>query len=239
MPTAQHVQTAAETTPTKDHPKPSPRFTPRGTPASPPRRKRRGRPDMRYICLIDREVAHLPAGSLHFDPSVRRKWLARLAKTKELSSGARALGALLASRSSDQGKHCWGFQTKIAEELNVTDRAVRNWCRELEEAGAVVVERCTPYLHPKLGRFSRRWTNRYHLVVDLRDHGKKIRELTPVATPEPTAPLQSPEPEDLPATEDGTIPEHAQAPPVSPSRPRSFPPDIKAAREALRRPPAH
>lgn len=153
------------------------------------------------------------------------------------TAGVSALGALLASRSSDQGKHCWGLQTKIAEELSVTDRAVRNWCRELEETGLVVVERCAAYFHPKLDRFSRRWTNRYHLVVDLRDHGKKIRELTPPPTEEPAASSPSPEPDDLPVTEDGTISEHAQAPPESPSRPRTFPPDIKAAREALRRPP--
>ena len=214
-------------------PNAKPSFRPMGSQDPRPRR-RRVQPDFRYARLINAQVVHVPAGSLHFDPSVRRKWLARLVKTPNLSSGARALASLLAARSSDHGKYCWGMQTKIAEELGVTERSIRNWCGELERAGLVVVERCKPYFNEALGRGSRRHTNRYHLVVDLRDFTKKIREFTPIEarTEQPT--LVQPDAVYLPEPRVEHLPEQAQAPPSGPPGPLQMPPGIKALRSELR-----
>jgi hypothetical protein len=180
--------------------------------------------DRRWVRRTDGAVVQISAGPLHFDKSVRRKWMQRV-RDARLPAGAVAFAAsIISDRSDDAGKTIWGAQEKMAEQLGRCQRTVQHDIAALEGAGLVVVERCKPYRQED-GTYRRRWSNRYFLVVDLRDHGKYHRYFAGLFAPTPAAPPKatSTADETLPATTDGTVPEVAHGPPTEGQEPVADP----------------
>ena len=69
-------------------------------------------------------------------------WVAvpvELLEDSRLSPPARVLFGILAGHLIDKD-HCWPGQQRLAEKLNVTARAVRNYLKELQDAGWIEVE---------------------------------------------------------------------------------------------------
>jgi hypothetical protein len=92
----------------------------------------------------------------------RRKWLNRIASDPRLTTGAKSLLLLLASRSDDAGKPVWGCQTKLAAQTDTSLRSIGRYVAEAEALGYVTVYRSTP--HRGLdGRYCRRRSNSYYL----------------------------------------------------------------------------
>ena len=100
-------------------------------------------------------------------PTLRRDWVDALACDDRLTAGSRALGMLLATRSNDRGKLVFGSQVRLAEVLKVSVRSIVRYVRELELLGYVRVFRSKPQRDAD-GKWWRRLTNRYRLVVPKR-----------------------------------------------------------------------
>jgi hypothetical protein len=60
---------------------------------------------------------------------------------KNLSLGAKAIYAVLASLPAQGVDHCWPSQAYLAESLGVSERSVRNYLRELERVGLIEVRK--------------------------------------------------------------------------------------------------
>lgn len=94
----------------------------------------------------------------------RRRWLQRVARATQLTTGCRAWLGLLASRSDDLGKPVWGNQERMAEHQGCSARSVRRYAVEAEAAGFLKVTRYKPLRAPD-GRFYRRASNVYYLTT--------------------------------------------------------------------------
>lgn len=97
------------------------------------------------------------------DYTRRGRWLDSVHKAK-LSPGAKAFALCLAARSNSTAKSVYGTQLKQADEIARSDRSVRRYRKELEEAGLITVVRSSPR-RDEQGRFSRLFTNIYNFVV--------------------------------------------------------------------------
>ncbi len=98
-------------------------------------------------------------------PSKRRAWLSRVAGDRRLTAGCKSWLLLIASRSDDAAKPCWGRQAKMAEALGRCERSVRAYRLEAEQAGYVRTYRTEPQRDPATGRWFRRRSNVYFLTV--------------------------------------------------------------------------
>jgi hypothetical protein len=94
----------------------------------------------------------------------RRRWLSRVSRAAQLTSGCRAWLLLLATRSDDLGKPVWGTQERMSAQLGLSARTVRRYVAEAEAAGFVKVTRSAPLRAPD-GRFYRRASNVYWLTT--------------------------------------------------------------------------
>jgi hypothetical protein len=95
----------------------------------------------------------------------RRHWLSRVAADKRLTAGAKSWLLLVASRSDDAGKPCWGRQTVMAAELGRSRHSVIRYVAEGEALGYVKCFRSTPQRDPATGRWYRRKANAYYLCL--------------------------------------------------------------------------
>jgi len=98
----------------------------------------------------------------------RRQWRDRIDRDTRLTAGAKAWLGLLASRSDDSAKPCWGNQKRMGQQLGRSDRSVRSYRKEAEDLGYVKVYRSKPHRGPD-GRWSRRKANAYYLCLPARD----------------------------------------------------------------------
>ncbi len=98
----------------------------------------------------------------------RRHWLARVAADTRLTAGAKSWLLLIASRSDDAGKPCWGRQTVMAAELGRSRHSVIRYVAEAEALGYVKCFRSTPQRDPATGRWYRRKANAYYLCLPSR-----------------------------------------------------------------------
>jgi hypothetical protein len=98
----------------------------------------------------------------------RRQWRDRIDRDVRLTSGAKAWLGLLASRSDDSAKPCWGNQKRMGLQLGRSDRSIRSYRKEAEELGYVKVYRSKPQ-RGRDGRWSRRKANAYYLCLPPRD----------------------------------------------------------------------
>ena len=179
----------------------------------------------RYVATDDGAVTPVPAGPLFKDPSVRRKWLHRVSRSR-VSPQAKAYASHLATRSDEHGRFCYGAQTRLAEEFGRSTDRLQAYTKELEEAGILIVERCTPF-RGEDGVWKRRWANRYHFIVaarDFRDHlvaTTKGEEAVQDAPTPPQAPPPSTRPSDVPGAPHGPPPGSAEAATAADERPAS------------------
>lgn len=94
------------------------------------------------------------------DQNRRRRWQDKVTRSP-ISKGAKVFCFYLASLSDNTGKGVWGQQKKQAEALGVSERSIRYYRKEAEEAGLIKTCR-TPY-DPVLG--CRPKTNYYILCI--------------------------------------------------------------------------
>jgi len=153
----------------------------------------------RYVATDDGAVTPVPAGPLFKDPSVRRKWLHRVSRSR-VSPQAKAYASHLATRSDEHGRFCYGAQTRLAEEFGRSTDRLQAYTKELEEAGLLVVERCTPF-RGENGVWKRRWANRYHFIVVARDFRYHLVATTKgeEAVQDAPTPAQAPPPSTRPS----------------------------------------
>ena len=97
------------------------------------------------------------------DKTRRGRWLDALA-VAPLSRGARAWALHLAHRSSVTAKPVWGYQIGQAQAIGCSDRQVRRYRKELEEAGLIETQRGRFERRPN-GTIGRTFTNLYRFVV--------------------------------------------------------------------------
>ena len=102
----------------------------------------------------------------------RRQWRDRIDKDSRLTTGCKAWLGVLASRSDDAGKPCWGNQVKMADQLGRSDRSVRRYLVEAVALGYVRVFRSEPE-RGRNGRWCRRKANTYYLCLPNRDTATK------------------------------------------------------------------
>ena len=93
------------------------------------------------------------------DKTRRGRWLDALA-VAPLSRGARAWALHLAHRSSVTAKPVWGYQVGQAQAIGCSDRQVRRYRKELEEAGLIETQRGRFERRPN-GTIGRTFTNLY------------------------------------------------------------------------------
>jgi hypothetical protein len=153
----------------------------------------------RYVATDDGAVTPVPAGPLFNDPSVRRKWLHRVSRSW-VSPQAKAYASHLATRSNEHGRFCFGAQRRLAEEFGRSTDRLQAYTKQLEEAGLLVVERCTPFRGDD-GTWKRRWANRYHFIVSARDFRYHLVATTkaPETAPDAPAPIEPPPPSARPS----------------------------------------
>jgi len=179
----------------------------------------------RYVATDDGAVTPVPAGPLFKDPSVRRKWLHRVSRSR-VSPQAKAYASHLATRSDEHGRFCYGAQTRLAEEFGRSTDRLQAYTKELEEGGLLVVERCTPF-RGENGVWKRRWANRYHFIVVARDFRyhlvatTKGEEAVQDAPAPPQAPPPSTRPSEVPGAPHGPPQGSAEAVTAADERPTS------------------
>ena len=173
----------------------------------------------------DGAVTPVPAGPLFKDPSVRRKWLHRVSRSR-VSPQAKAYASHLATRSDEHGRFCFGAQTRLAEEFGRSTDRLQAYTKQLEEAGLLVVERTTPF-RGENGIWKRRWANRYHFIVVARDfryhlvNTTKGTETVPDAPTPVQAPPPSSRPSEVPGAPHGPPEGSAEADAATDERPAS------------------
>jgi hypothetical protein len=177
------------------------------------------------VATDDGAVTPVPAGPLFKDPSVRRKWLHRVSRSR-VSPQAKAYASHLATRSDEHGRFCFGAQTRLAEEFGRSTDRLQAYTKQLEEAGLLVVERCTPF-RGEDGTWKRRWANRYHFIVVARDFRYHLVNTTKTSEPvqDVPAPAQAPppstRPSEVPGAPHGPPEDSAEADAVTDERPAS------------------
>lgn len=82
-------------------------------------------------------------GSIRRDRNRRRRWLDKVVDSS-VSRGCKAWLLALSKMSDDHGKGVWGLQTGQAKRLGCTDRTIRTYRKEAEEAGLITTHR-SPY----------------------------------------------------------------------------------------------
>ncbi len=103
----------------------------------------------------------------HKDRNRRRRFLSaaqNALKRGLISRGCRAWLDCLAERSNDYAKPVWGKQTGQAEEVQCTDRTIRTYRKEAEDAGLICTRRALPERNPD-GSWGRAHTNMYSFCV--------------------------------------------------------------------------
>lgn len=111
------------------------------------------------------------------DRTRRGRWLDCVQKSG-VSRGAVAWAVTLSQRSNAQAKPVWGYQTGQAAEIRCTDRTVRRYRVELEQAGLIETVRGKVERRPD-GTFARTMTNLYKFIVEPLVRRKKSSSYRP------------------------------------------------------------
>lgn len=114
------------------------------------------------------------------DKTRRSRWLDAVAQSG-VSRGAVAWAVALAQRSNAMAKPVWGLQVGQAQAIGCSDRQVRRYRRELEQAGLIRTVR-SPFERRFDGTIGRMFTNIYQFVIEplRREKSKSDRPDTPV-----------------------------------------------------------
>lgn len=110
-------------------------------------------------------MAKAPTRRRYRGDTTRRSRLMEEAATAGISHGAyRWLGEIAARSNATLTKPVYGRQTGQAERIDRSERSVRTYRRECEEAGLIKVIRSQPERRPD-GTFGRVFTNIYRFIV--------------------------------------------------------------------------
>jgi hypothetical protein len=115
------------------------------------------------------------------DMTRRGRWLDAVNSAFEagrIGRGAMSWALSLSRRSSPTAKPVWGLQTGQAAALRVTDRTIRRYRKELEQAGLVETQHGEIERRPN-GTFRRTITNVYKFLVPAREVRKKASSHRP------------------------------------------------------------
>lgn len=121
------------------------------------------------------------------DKHRRRRWESAVNKAvaeRKITLQCRGWLSRLSEQSSDTMKPVWGMQWKQAQKCQRTDRMIRIYRAQAEQAGLIETKRA-PVTRDSQGRFSRMATNMYVFLVPAAIRKKGKVQVTPSGNPLP------------------------------------------------------